>query len=348
MLHPLMRSLVVFAASLGAAMPAAAAPCTDASNDCTQWIAPGGGTARLLAHSTYALDKRNEAITRALVTIHGGSRNADNYFRSSVAAGFLANALDDTIIVTPRFASNDSGNCKDTLAANELNWPCSGNNWGRGGAAVGHAEVTSYDLADEILRKLARKDIFPNLKTIVFAGHSAGGGFTTRYEMANQVHDMLGVPVTYVVANTSSYTYLDANRPVEGKTEFAPFRDGANCTAYDRWPYGLAQRAGYSARLRDEQLRKQLVTRPVVYLLGQLDTTPLAGFDTSCPAYAQGPHRLGRGEAFVRYIKQNFGAQHKAIVIPMCGHNARCMFTADAALPVLFPGANVAGGAGEP
>ena len=31
------------------------------------------------------------------------------------------------------------------------------------------------------------------------------------------------------------------------------------------------------------------------------------------------------------------GGVHQAMVIPLCGHNARCMFTADAALPVLFP-----------
>src|SRR5262249_46667280 len=143
----LMRMFLVLAASAAGAAPAAAAPCTDATDDCTQWVAPASGAARLLVYSTYALDKRNEGITRALVTIHGGGRNADNYFRSSVAAGFLANALDDTIIVSPRFASNDGGNCKDALAANELNWPCTGNNWGRGGAAVGNAEITSYDLA---------------------------------------------------------------------------------------------------------------------------------------------------------------------------------------------------------
>jgi hypothetical protein len=80
-----------------------------------------------------------------------------------------------------------------------------------------------------------------------------------------------------------------------------------------------------------------VVARSAIYMFGQLDTLPLAGFDTSCPAYAQGPHRLGRGEAFVSYIKQKYGAQHKGMVIPMCGHNARCMFTADTALPVLFP-----------
>ena len=48
----------------------------------------------------------------------------------------------------------------------------------------------------------------------MLAGHSAGGQFVTRYEMSNKVHDSLGVPVTYVVSNPSSYAYPDATRPV--------------------------------------------------------------------------------------------------------------------------------------
>src|SRR5258708_6928759 len=83
------------------------------------------------------------------------------------------------------------------------------------GVAGNNKDLTSFDFADEILRKLARKEVFPNLRNIVLAGHSAGGQFATRYEMANQVHDKLGVPVTYVVSNPSSYAYLDDSRPTE-------------------------------------------------------------------------------------------------------------------------------------
>jgi hypothetical protein len=32
-------------------------------------------------------------------------------------------------------------------------------------------------------------------------------------------------------------------------------------------------------------------------LVGEYDTLPLAGFDASCPAMAQGPSRLARGQA---------------------------------------------------
>ena len=318
-----------------AATAAAAGPCIQASDECARWVTLGGGPARSLVYSTYALDARNENITRALIVVHGAGRNGDNYFRTSVAAAFLADALTNTIVISPRFASNDGNTCKDALAANEVNWACTGNSWRAGGPAIGNEALTSFDLADELLRKLARKDVFPNLRLIVVSGHSAGGQFASRYELTNQVHDTLDVPVRYVVANPSSYAYPDPNRPVAGKLEYRPYGDGA--CAYDRWPYGFQQRAGYSARLTDEQLIRQLTARPVTYLLGELDTLPIAGFDSSCPAMAQGPHRLARGQAYTGYIKEKLGVQLTFTVVPACGHNARCMFTSDAALPVLFP-----------
>jgi len=42
--------------------------------------------------------------------------------------------------------------------------------------------------------------------------------------------------------------------------------------------------------------------------------------------------------AIVRaYVKTKYNAKHQVVVVPLCGHNARCMFTAEVALPILFP-----------
>jgi hypothetical protein len=315
----------------------AAAPCTSATPACTERVSLGDGAAHSLVFRTFPLTAKNEKIVRALVVVHGQGRDADSYYRSALAAGFLAGSLDDTMIVAPRFASND-GNCKDSLAADEVNWACAGQSWRSGAPAVSHKNLTSYDVMDEILRKLARKDLFPNLKTIVLTGHSAGGQYVSRYAMANVVHETLGVPVTYVVSNPSSYGYPDANRPVEGGKEFRAFGDARNCTTFDRWPYGLAGRVGYAARVTDEQIKRQLASRRTVYLLGELDILPLAGFDSSCPAMAQGPTRLARGQAFAAYVKDKYGAtEHSVTQVPLCGHSARCMYTSEPALPLLFP-----------
>lgn len=343
------------------------APCTAVSPDCTEWIKLQGQQSRVLVYRTHPLDTRNENITHALIFVHGINRDADNHFRTVLAAAFLAGALENTLIVAPRFASNgsasgnQSGGCRDALAPNEANWICDAqraDTWRSGGAEVVNDGLTSFDYMDEIVRRVGRKTLFPNLRTIVVAGHSAGGQFVIRYEMSNRVHDVIGVPITYVVSNPSSYVYVDNMRPTSAAwpptiaaaapgfipptplvppPAFVPYADSNNCTAFDSWPYGLKSRSGYASRETDDQLRTQLITRSVTYLLGEADVLPLGAFDTSCPAVAQGPTRLARGLAFSRYVTENHGAKHRTVVVPFCSHSARCMFTADVALPFIFP-----------
>ncbi len=311
------------------------APCITANSDCTEWIKLGDSS-RSLVYRTHSLTVKNESITRALIVVHGASRDADNYFRTSLAAGFLAGALENTLIISPRFASNDGRSCHDALASHEVSWSCNGDSWRSGGASVSDKKLTSYDFMDELLRQTANKATFPNLKEIVLAGHSAGGQFVTRYQMTNQVHDSLNTPVQYVVSNPSSYAYLDAMRPSADGT-FKPFSDARNCTTYENWPYGLKKRAGYSAQIAEEQLTAQLAKRSVTYLLGEIDILPIGGFDSSCPAMAQGATRLARGQAFQKYVAEKLKVTQKIVTVPLCGHNARCMFTSEAALPILFP-----------
>jgi hypothetical protein len=53
---------------------------------------------------------------------------------------------------------------------------------------------------------------------------------------------------------------------------------------------------------------------------------------------AQGPTRLARGQAFVKLVTTKYGAKEsKEVIAHLCGHNARCMFTSEEALPIVFP-----------
>ena len=107
---------------------------------------------------------------------------------------------------------------------------------------------------------------------------------------------------------------------------------------YNTWPFGLENRtSGYTVGIEDEQLKKQLVSRPTTFLLSQVDTLPLGGFDSSCSAMAQGPTRRARGEAFVKYINETLGAKHPAMIVPECGHNDRCVYTTDGGAAGDFP-----------
>jgi len=335
------------------------APCAAATTACTEMLALPGSQGRVLVYRTYPLDARNVAVKRGLIVIHGLGRDADSYFRSSLAATFLAGALGDTIVIVPRFASSEGGACNDKLATSEISWHCQprSDSWRTGGASPDNS-TTSFDVVDELLRRLNRKDVFPNLRAIVVAGHSAGGQFVNRYEMANTVHDTVDVKPTYVVANPSSYAYFDELRPTASAfpsnvaalppgyqaplppnppAAFAAYFDRTNCATYDTWPYGMHQRNGYAAKVSEEQLKKQLAARPTTYLLGELDILPLYGFDSSCAAMAQGGTRLARGFAYSKYVDERYGAKHRAVEVPACGHNARCMFTSETSLPLLFP-----------
>ncbi|MGH9142175.1 MAG: alpha/beta fold hydrolase, partial [Vicinamibacterales bacterium] len=155
-----------------AAPAAVPEPCTAATAACTEWVALGGGPSRSLIYRSHSLDTRNDSIRRALIMVHGTNRNADHYFTTATTAAFLGRALDDTVVISPRIASAE-GNCHDVLAANEVSWSCTGDSWRSGGAASKHPDLTSFDFVDAILRKLATRSTFPNLRAIVVAGHSA-------------------------------------------------------------------------------------------------------------------------------------------------------------------------------
>jgi pimeloyl-ACP methyl ester carboxylesterase len=364
------------------AAAAAAAPCTKAAAECTEWVTFGGGSApnnpggldnqtyalyqkvtgtepRSMIYRTHPLDAKNDGIHRALIMVHGTNRNADRYFATATAAAFLAGAQDDTVVIAPHFVSSQQG-CMDHLEANEVSWSCGGDSWRSGGTSSSNPDLASFDFIDAILKKLANKAVFPNMRAIVVAGHSAGGQFVTRYEMANKVHDTLGVPVSYVVANPSSYAWPDATRPLadgdatpdaaaKGWSEvkphtnftfgpFDPTKGTRPAPSFNKWPFGLESRTtGYTKGISDEQLIKQLVTRPTTYLLSQVDTLPLGGFDSSANAMAQGATRRARGEAFFKYVTEKLGAKHNAIIIEECGHNDRCVYTTDVVFPVIFP-----------
>ena len=349
----LIHTVTLVSLSIGSLQAQArTALCTTPTTPCERWITFAGGPARSMVYATHPLDARNTALTRALVMVHGAGRNADHYFETATAAGFLAGALENTIIVAPRFIAGN-----DKPSANEVMWPEGGVSWRAGGMSPTNPTISAFDFMDEIVRKLADKKVFPNLSSIVIAGHSAGGQLATRYEMVNKMHNTPGVKLSYVVANPSSYAWPVAIRPlttgdadsatahnaavkggekVQTAFTYGPF-DAAKAPNFNRWPSGLDSLRGYTAGMNVEQLKKQLIERPTTYLLGQVDVLPLGGFDSSPNAMAQGPTRRARGEAFFKYVTDTMGAKHQAIIVSECGHNDRCVFTTNAVFPVIFP-----------
>lgn len=339
-------------------------PCRYADERCEEWVPLDNNEQRARIYRTYALTLPNSQIEHAVVVIHGQGRNADGYFRHALAGTFLADALQNTLVISPRFASNEGKSCRDKLDVNEVGWICLGpESWRSGGeqATPAAKKLNSFDFMDAIVWRLADRKVFPNLRTIVIAGHSAGGQYVGRYQMSNRIHEKIrsetNIVISYVIGNPSSYTYPDAlrptrtaipdnvsagapgfvpARPVAPQPAFVPYPDAQGCTNFNSWPYGLEKKVGAARNLSNEQLKENLAARPATFLLGELDILPLYGFDSSCAAMAQGPTRLARGFAYVRFVNETLNSKHPAVWVPACGHDARCMFTAEKALPYLF------------
>ncbi|MEZ5353227.1 MAG: hypothetical protein R2762_11370 [Bryobacteraceae bacterium] len=178
------------------------------------------------------------------------------------------------------------------------------------------------------------------------AGHSAGGQFVQRYAGINRAEPKSRVPVRYVVANPSSYVYLNSLRipsssscSVEGgcTRPFAAYWDAENCASFNRYKYGLDGLSGYAALVGAEAVTAQYPKRAITYMVGELDRQPDPSLDKTCPAMAQGPNRYERGVNYWNYIREHFGARHPLVVAPGCGHSATCMYAGSAGQRVLFP-----------
>jgi len=321
--------------------------------DYRQDLPVGAAGEHVVAYANHPLDRPDPAIRRVLVVIHGAGRNADDYFRSAMAAAYLSGALDDTLVIAPRF-SGGAGECRDEgLGRDELSWTC--DSWKFGEAPLADGHVDSFQVLDRIIGEAIDVRRFPNVVKLVILGHSAGAQFVSRYATANRIDETLRVKPTYVAANASSYAYLDDYRPVRPEdvtrqtsslTPASGNRPDAalvrvdnprGCAGFNRWPYGMVDRKGYAAGVDAASLKRNLATRNLVLLGGQLDNAPLSGFDTSCPAAYQGDTRLDRAISFDRYTREHLGGRSRLVIIPLCGHNERCMFTSPVAAPILFP-----------
>ncbi|WP_240160941.1 alpha/beta hydrolase [Burkholderia sp. Ax-1719] len=289
-------------------------------------------------HADFALDLSADwnspqpQIVRALIVLHGRLRNADDYFRTAQRAREAAGGDPaSTLLIAPQFLSTD-----DTRAFHSppdlLSWHADA--WMGGADAKTGVPIGAYAVLDVIAHRLADKQRFPNLKTIVFAGHSGGAQVLQRYALASDAPDELaqaGIDVRFVVASPSSYAYFDAQRPVAF--------NAASCPGFDNWKYGMQARPAFLRGRSPEQLEARYAQRHILYLVGGDDHDPnSASLDKSCAAMAQGPQRLARAESFFGYMQSRHpGSLNQQFhVVPGVGHNQARMLTSHCALNMMF------------
>jgi pimeloyl-ACP methyl ester carboxylesterase len=271
-----------------------------------------------------------------VIVIHGTDSNADEYFSRMIEAASVEGVVDETLVIAPLFRSSSDG-----TASNELHWDDGNNyqnNWRQGDmSANADADVSSFTVIDNLLQRVADRSLFPNLRVITVAGHSAGGQFVQRYAAGTQAPSQYSDHAfTYVVANPSSYLYLDRRRPETGSTtEFA--EPSTTCT-FNRYKYGLDNLNTYMSSVGATKITEQYRNRFVVYLAGELDNDPDdPDLNTSCRAILQGPDRFSRASAYANFIDIFYPTHfHQFTPVPGVGHSSTLMFRSPEGRGVIF------------
>lgn len=228
------------------------------------------------SHGTNGARLVESNIQRAIIVIHGLLRDPWNYENDMLNALKVATknsnskiTPDNVAVIAPYFTNGaDKGYSypfTDGLPAgqgsttNALVWP--GTQWSAGGNNQyphNSRHSSSFFVLDTLIRYFDDKTLFPNLKQIVFVGHSLGGQMVQRYAA---VGDQLNTttPVTYWIGNPDSFVWLSEDRPLA--TTDCPSFDvyRAGYTNYTEYPmtYGkdvVAQ--GRAAILANYQSRQ--------------------------------------------------------------------------------------------
>jgi hypothetical protein len=315
-------------------------------------VSGSGSPAQIPYDANLSLGGSHPQVLRAVVLVHGTSRSARNAYETLIEAADLAGVDDGTsLLLAPQFLIEEDVEAHQ-LPAEYVFWSDSG--WKEGNLSLSTlanprpTRISSFAIIDSILARIAAAN--PNLQSLVLAGHSAGGQFVNRFAagstVADAVWDALGVRIAYVVANPSSYLYLDGWRvipPSANQFAIPPAGTLQSCPDYDHYKYGLLERNSYMSRLSSAQIVSRYRDAPVAVLLGEMDDDPAAAdLDTTCAAMLQGSSRLERGRIFGYYLRHLFGPsiaqEHRTLIVPGVGHSAEDMFTSPCGVAELFGG----------
>lgn len=294
-------------------------------------------------YSNFPINESNSCIDKVIYVVHGVSRNAWSRYNAVLDAAKSKGRQNNVLIISPYFKTDG-----DSPGANDLYWSSHG--WKQGNTSNNNGKhVSSFAVADLILKDVFSQGNFTNLHSATVTGHSAGGQYTQMYALTSFLpKDFPQISFNFLVLNPSNYTYLNALRPhpyywdifelpvyekkgvLRMKTPYR--RIAGNCpNSYDDYKYGMKDRNGYSKDISDQTLIEQYSERNVFYFLGEEDANENDdSMDTSCEAKLQGRHRLERGINYYYFVKQFYpGNPHQIGIVEGVGHDARKMYDAD-------------------
>lgn len=278
-------------------------------------------------------DKR---VTVAVIVVHGLDRDGPGQFQRMLGAAAKENLANQVLVIAPDFLIEE-----DKPEAGQHYWS---GDWAEGGLSRDSKEkkerLSSFEVVDRLTRELAVPGRFPNLKRVTIAGHSAGGQFVNRYVAVGRPAESpaKGKPkfeYVFVVANPSSYLYLDERRPVKGKTTFEKPSD---VKGFNQWRYGVERLNEYAQETPLKQLQENVFTRKTIYLIGSEDYKQDKNLSMTPASMLQGENRHDRWQNYQRYTQlfPEWKASVRFAEVKGVGHSTIGMFQSDVGRQAIF------------
>lgn len=295
---------------------------------------------------SHDLSIRNESITRLIYSIHSASYNAISYYdRAEAMVKNVVGEKEKTLIIAPHFFKKNKLDCIESMGI--LYWEVYPF-WGTSKGMFNDKKIriSAYDVTDIILKDVVVNGNFPNLKTVIILGHSAGGQMTNRYAATGRFESKVakpnGIEVRYIVMAPSSCVYFNTERVVEGSRKQFEISE-TRPKKFNDWGHGLDNWYSYHRKnkLAADLVLRDYASKKVLYLVGSKDCDENgASLDKSEAAMLMGRHRLERAVIYYNYLKHLYGDdiernQHFRI-IKGAGHNGRSLMLSKPAILFTF------------
>ncbi|CAO1630386.1 unnamed protein product [Parajaminaea phylloscopi] len=219
------------------------------------------------------------------------------------------------------------------LMSTDLIWSSAG--WANGGLTKGPGDTnwSVFKALDALVDLWFNQTQFPNLNSVVIAGHSAGAILAQRYAVLREPVAGQDENMRWFIADAGSYAWPVDARPVANpKASSSCKSHAANCdmtpecaVTMNQWPYGLnmsdPSTMNVYGRSRMQKNKAQVVqdyfNRRVQYTFAELDDGP---GDTHCEAQFQGDSHIARGKNLVAALQAAGAKGFHTTFVPNATH----------------------------
>ena len=287
-------------------------PCLAALDDCSNQLDIKHGTFNFF--SSYHIDSISN-VSGAVISVHGNSRNADDYFDKMISVLTSQGLKDDVMIIAPKFGTIYEQKTEKDWYWNSTSWK-----WGMESYMLDNLSISSFEVIDSLISRLSDKSYFPELTDILITGHSSGAAFVHLYSGSKTNNLWNNVNLHFSVVNNQYFLHSESSRlQADGTLSILN-----NCDNYNDWPYGLENLNPFMDLFGKETLKNNFHSNEVVYFIGE-DDNQTSGITPGCQYEILGTNRYDKNINFNTYMNSIHPSnQHSFNVIPNVGHSTNC------------------------